>query len=287
MLVVSHALAEASDFLAQHGVGESRLEAEILLAHATARSRLSFYVGPDQPLTAEQESVYRELLRRRAEGEPLAYLCGEKEFFSLPLYVNRAVLIPRPETEHVVEAALEVLRETARSGRQPVFFDVGTGSGAIAIAILVHLPESRAIASDISAVALDVARRNAERHGVADRLTLIGGDLFGGFEGQVDVVVANPPYVSEEERNLLAREVREYEPSEALFAGRDGLAVIRRLVDQAPNYLPPGGRLVFEIGYSKDAAVRNLMEADGRWMDLKIRNDLAGIPRVVIARRTG
>ena len=279
------ALAQASRFLAQHGVRESRVDAEVLLAHVRATSRLSFYSHPEQALTAEQESDYWELLRRRAEGEPTAYLCGEKEFFSLPFSVNRAVMIPRPETEHVVEAALEALRQVANEGRTPRFFDVGTGSGAIAVAILVNLPESRGFASDVSSAALELAKRNADRHNATGRLTLIEGDLFGSFSGEVDAVVSNPPYVGEHERALLPREVRDYEPPEALFGGGNGLDVIRRLIEQAPHHLAPRGWLVLEIGYAKDTAVRELIESDGRWADLEVQNDLAGIPRVVIARK--
>jgi release factor glutamine methyltransferase len=281
---IGEALAEASKFLSQRGVTESRLEAEVLLAHVLGVARISLYAHPEQPGTPEQESGYRELLQRRGEGEPLAYLCGEKEFFSLAIEVNRSVLIPRPETELVVEAALEALRRAKETGQTPTFFDVGTGSGAIAVALLVNLPESRAIASDLSSAALGVARRNAERHGVADRLRLIEGDLFGGFEDRVDVVVSNPPYVGEDERDLLPREVRDWEPHEALFAGRDGLDVIRRLAAESPRHLSVGGSLIFEIGYGHDQAVRRLLEADGRWTDLDIRQDLAGIPRVVVAR---
>lgn len=279
------ALREASEFLTQHGVRESWVEAEVLLAHILATPRLSFYAHPEQALTADQESHYWELLRRRANGEPSAYLCGEKEFFSLAFHVNRAVLIPRRETEHVVEAAVEVLRQVASEGRTPKFFDVGTGSGAIAVTILVHLPESRGFASDVSSAAVGLTRRNAKRHGVAERLTLIEGDLFGDFAGEVDAVVSNPPYVGEKERDILPREVRDFEPREALFAGDDGLAVIRRLAKQAPQHLPSGGRLVFEIGYSKDAAVLLILARDRRWADAEVRKDLAGIPRVVIARK--
>ena len=284
MRVIGGVLAEASDFLAQRGVGESRLEGEVLLAHVLAVPRVSFYAHPEQALTPEEESHYRQLLQRRGAGEPLAYLCGEKEFFSLAIEVNRSVLIPRPETELVVGAALEALRRVKEAGQTPTFFDVGTGSGAIAVGLLVNLPESRAAASDLSSSALSVARRNAERHGVADRLRLIEGDLFDGFEGRVDVVVSNPPYVGEDERDLLPREVRDFEPHEALFAGRDGLDVIRRLSAESPRHLSLGGSLIFEIGYGHEDAVRRLLEADERWTDLDIRQDLAGIPRVVIAR---
>ena len=281
--LIGEALAEAARCMAEQGVGESRLDAEVLLAHVLGVARLSFYLNPEQPLAPVQESRYWELVRRRGTGEPLAYLLGEKEFFSLPFFVNRAVLIPRPETEQVVEAALEALRRATDAGREATFFDVGTGSGAIAVAVLVNLPGCRAWASDVSAAALRLARRNAERHGVADRLTLIEADLFAEFGGTVDVVVSNPPYVSDGERDLLPRDVRNFEPPEALFAGPDGLTIIRRLIEQSPSHLAPGGRLILEIGYSKDAEVRRLLEADGRWTDVEIRNDLAGIPRIAIA----
>ncbi|MBM3333632.1 peptide chain release factor N(5)-glutamine methyltransferase [Candidatus Sumerlaeota bacterium] len=281
---VSDAIAEAARLLSQHGISQSRFEAEVLLAKVMVTSRTSFYTWPEQSLTAEQQSLYRELLRRRAEGEPVAYLCGEKEFFSLRLLVNRSVLIPRPETEHVVETALGHLGRVAEAGREPIFFDVGTGCGAIAVALLVNLPGCRAIASDVSGAALDLARQNAQRHGVADRLRLIEGDLFGGFKEKVDAVVSNPPYVGEDERDLLPREVRDFEPPEALFAGQDGLTVIRRLIEQSPVRLAAGGALIFEIGYGKDRAVRQLLEADRRWSEIEIRADLAGIPRVVFAQ---
>ena len=282
--MIARVLAEATDYMACEGVGESRLDAEVLLAHVLGVARSSFYVNPEQPLTPEQESRYWDLVRRRGAGEPLAYLCGEKEFYSLPFLVDRSVLIPRPETEQVVEAALESLRRVAGGGRVPAFFDVGTGSGAIAVAVLFNLPGCRGWAGDVSAAALRLARRNAERHGVADRLTWIAGDLFGGFGGRVDVVVSNPPYVSDGESAMLPRDVRNFEPPEALFAGPDGLTIIRRLTEQSPSHLAPDGRLILEIGYSKGAAVRRLFELDARWADVEIRDDLAGIPRVVIAR---
>jgi len=281
---VREALAQAGQFLAQRGVGDGRLDAEVLLAHVLSVPRLSFYLTPEHPLTADQESFYWQLIHRRGEGEPVAYLVGEKEFFSLAFEVNRSVLIPRPETEHVVEAALQALRKSAEGRRAPTLFDVGAGSGAIAVAVLVNLPEARGVASDVSPAALEVARRNAQRHGVSDRLALVEGDLFGDSVGRVDVVVSNPPYVGEDERDQLPREVCDYEPPQALFGGQDGLTIIRRLIEQSPRHLSDGGHLILEIGYSKDRVVRDLLQADGRWRDLEIRSDLAGIPRVVIAR---
>jgi len=293
VLSVGQALAEATCLLTRCGVRQARQEAEILLAHATARPRASFYSHPEQALRAEQESYYRELIERRAKGEPIAYLVGEKEFYSLTFWVSRSVLIPRPETEHVVEAAIEALATMRDEGGRTkdsfapnlCFFDVGTGSGAIAVSVLANVPQARAVASDISPAALEVARRNAERHGVADRLALIEGDMFGDFDGEVDVVVCNPPYVGEDERDILSPEVREYEPHEALFAGQEGLAFIWRLVDEAPRHLPSGGWLIFEIGHSQSQAVRNLLASGGQWTEMEIRNDLAGIPRVAIARK--
>jgi len=279
------ALAEATRSLARAGIESARLDAEVLLAHVLEKPRLSFYSDPDQPLEPQQGSRYGGLLARRCRREPLAYLTGEKEFFSLPFEVDRSVLIPRPETERVVEAALEVLRPIAREDRTPTFIDVGTGSGAIAVAILANLPRGRAIATDVSAAARAVARRNAERHHVAERLTLLEGDLFAGHSGEVDLVVSNPPYVGEGDRERLAPEVRDYEPPEALFADRDGLSVIRRLVEEAPAHLPPGGRLILEFGHNQKAPVHGLLESAGAWRQIQIRDDLAGIPRVAIARK--
>lgn len=277
-------LVEATRVLVERGIETARLDAEVLLSHTLQRPRLAFYSNPGQPLSPQQKSQYWDLVERRGRGEPVAYIVGEKEFFSLSFLVDRSVLIPRPETEGVVEAALEALRPMEK-GRAATFFDVGTGSGAIAVAILVNRPESRAFASDISPAALDVARRNAERHGVGDRLTLLEGELFAGFGGEVDLVVANPPYVGENERECLSSEVSDFEPPGALFTDGDGLAVIRRLIRNAPDHLPDGGWLISEMGYGQGGEVGDLLRADGRWTDIDIRKDLAGIPRVAIARK--
>ncbi|MCX8037817.1 MAG: peptide chain release factor N(5)-glutamine methyltransferase [Candidatus Sumerlaeia bacterium] len=278
-------LAESSRFLAARGVANARFEAELLLAHVLSVPRAAFYSGREQSLKPQQESVFWKLVKRRGAGEPVAYLTGEKEFYSLPFEINRSVLVPRPETEWVVDAALEVLREKGKSSANTTFFDVGTGSGVIAVALLVNLAGCRGWASDVSAPALELARRNAKRHGVDDRLTFLRADLFGDSDAVVDVVVSNPPYVAESERAELSASVLNYEPHEALFGGPDGLDVIRRLIAHAPRHLKSGGTLVFEIGYGKAPAVRQILVADGRWGEIDIRNDLAGIPRVVIARR--
>lgn len=282
---VAQALAAAAHRLAQSRIARPRVDAEVLLANVLATSRLDLHTHRDRPLTADQESLYWELIERRAEGEPVAYLCGHKEFFSLAFYVNRSVLIPRPETEHVVEAAIEKIEAVSRDRHNPTFFDIGTGCGAIAVAVLCNVACARAIASDISTEALAVARRNAERHGVADRLRLVCGDLLEPFGSAADLVVSNPPYVAMAEGDRLAPEVRRYEPAEALFAGDDGLAVIRRLIEAAPGRLAGGGWLILELGCGQDAAVRQILLSDGRWVDVEIRCDLSGIPRVMIARK--
>lgn len=288
---VGRVLADASGRLDAGGNRQSRLDAEVLLAHVLGVPRHEFYARPDQSLAPEHESQFQELIRRRLEGEPVAYLIGEREFFSLTFEVNRAVLVPRPETEHVVEAALEHLvrieeqRGDSGGGGGATFFDVGTGSGAIAVAILANRPNVRGTACDISGPAVEVARRNAERHGVADRLEFLVGDLFGDFEGTVDLIVANLPYVSENERGALLRDVRDFEPAVALFDGGDGLNIIRRLIDTAPKHLRSGGKLIFEIGSAQEDRIGDLLSSAGQWRGVEIRKDLAGIPRVMIATK--
>jgi len=279
------AIARGARFLAEHGIERSRFEAELLLAFVLGVERLDLYKNPEQPLDKQAESRFWELLERRGRGEPFAYLCGEKEFFGLALAVNRSVLIPRPETEQVVEAALEKIDRNGKAAEPLLFFDVGTGSGAIAVAILANRPRTKGYASDISREALEVAKRNAERHGLGERIEFIEGDLFGDFRGEVDLVVSNPPYVGDNERGILPRDVRSYEPEVALFPGGDGLSVIRRLIKEAPSRIKRGGWLIFEIGNAQDGAVGEMLEKSTCWANVEIRNDLSGIPRVAIAQK--
>jgi release factor glutamine methyltransferase len=251
-----------------------RLEAELLLAHALGLSRADLYAHPERPLTCHQLANYQRPLDRRIEGEPLPYLTGHVEFYGLDMAVDPRVLIPRPETETLVDLALTLDPRSAIA-------DVGTGSGCIAIALTVHAPHSHVYALDLSPDALDVARANAERHGVADRITFIESDLLAALPEPVDLIVANPPYVAAEEWSTLPREVGEHEPRLALYGGCDGLAVIRRLLDQAPAHLRPGGSLLVEIGAAQGAAVTQLAHQTFPTAGIALHSDLAGHDRVL------
>jgi release factor glutamine methyltransferase len=241
------------------------------------RDRAWMMTHADAELTTEQISRFEKWVARRARQEPVQYIVGETEFYGLTLRVTSAVLIPRPETEHLVEAVL------ARVGRGAAvrICDVGTGSGAIAVALAHALPLARVMAVDLSAAALDVARENAERHGVAERVRLVESDLLHAVRGErFDVVVSNPPYVAEGE--VLEAQVREYEPREALFAGPTGMEIYPRLIPEAWEVLAPGGWLLMEIGHGQREALAELLMG---WDGVEFVADLQGIPRVAIAQR--
>lgn len=275
---IGNAITLGAQLLSVAGVDEARMEAGSLLAHVLGRDRTFIVVHAEDALTDEQIQKFRESVGRRAQGEPLQYITGRQEFFKLKFEVTPDVLIPRPETEIIVERALEFLR--AKAGA--LIADIGTGSGCIVISLLNELPEACGVATDNSATALRVARRNAERHGVFDRLTLLESDLFSALDsiGQFDLIAANPPYVSDDKLETMQREVH-YEPRAALFAGTDGMSVIRRLLREAPYFLRSGGYFVFEIGFGQSGAVKNLIDRDV-WKLLEIREDLQRIPRTVV-----
>ena len=275
---IANATTLGAQLLDAAGVREPRMEAGSLLAHVLGRDRTFTIAHAKDALTDEQMGSFRGFVGRRAQGEPLQYLTGRQEFFKLEFEVTPDVLIPRPETEIIVETARELLRDEAR----PFIADIGAGSGCIVISLLNELPEARAVATDISPAALRVARRNAERHGVVDRLTLLESDCFSALEpaGQFSLIASNPPYISDNERNAMQHEVL-YEPAAALFAGSDGLAVIRRLLRDAPPFLQRDGYLVFEIGFGQHEAVRNLIDRHV-WKLVEIGEDLQGIPRTVV-----
>jgi release factor glutamine methyltransferase len=266
-------------------VVEARREAGSLLSHALARDRTFLITHADERLTAEQIRSYLSLVERRASGEPLQYIKGTQEFYGLDFEVTPDVLIPRPETELLVETALELLKGTD----SPLVCDVGTGSGCIAVSLLHTRPDARAVALDVSPPALEVAARNAARNGVADRITFFVSDCFDALvsgeheDTRFDLVASNPPYVAEDDLEGLQREVREHEPRVALTPGGDGLSVIRRLVSEAPRHLKPGGYLLIEIGFDQHERVAALIDARV-WTLLDIRLDLQGIPRTVALR---
>jgi len=260
----------------KHGLASARLDAELLAARAFGMSRIELYAHFDRPLAAAELTSYRDLVSRRLAGEPVAYLLGHKEFWSLDLLVDPRVLIPRPDSETLVEEALDRL---AGPEAAPRIADVGTGSGALALALAKQRPEAQVFATDISPDALDVARANAERLGLA--ITFIQGDLHQPLvpAGPFDLIVANLPYIPSGDIDGLAADVRS-EPRLALDGGADGLALVRRLVVGAPDLLPPGGCLALEVGAGQADAIEELLHGTG-FDGVRSRRDLAGIERVV------
>jgi release factor glutamine methyltransferase len=282
-------------------VSSATLAAELLLMHVLGRDRAWIYAHPEELVQTSAMEKYFELLARRAAGEPTQYLTGKQEFWGLEFEVTPAVLIPRPETEHVIEVALERLGERGikidmRTGEpSPILriADVGTGSGCLAIALAHELPHAEIFATDISGEALEVAQRNAARHGVADRIHFLQTDLLQKLLDQApnasdelqsfDLVVSNPPYVALNDAEALPREVRDHEPATALFGGATGVELYDRLIGQAAELLAERGILVLELGYNCADGVRALLSRQRAWVNISVTNDLAGIPRVIAA----
>jgi release factor glutamine methyltransferase len=264
--------------LREAAVPEARRDAGSLLAHVLGRDRSFLTAHAGEAVTEDELESFRFLIERRSGGEPMQYITGHQEFFKLDFEVTAAVLIPRPETELIVETALELLR----NDRSPNLADIGTGSGCLAISVLHEMSAARAVATDVSPAALEVARRNAQRHGVTDRLELLESDCFSALDaiGSFSLIVSNPPYVSDDELKNLQREVT-YEPREALAGGPDGLSVIRRLLSEARPFLGSGGYFVFEIGFQQSKVVEQLIDPRV-WKLLEIRKDLQQIPRTLV-----
>jgi release factor glutamine methyltransferase len=259
----------------------ARLDAETLLLHLIQRDRAFLIAHSDEDLNAEGAVRYYALVERRLAGEPIQYITGQTEFYGLPFRVDSSVLIPRPETEHLVEKVLSL----AEAFPNPRIVDVGTGSGAIAIALAHKLPSASITAIDLSAPALAMAQANAEQNAVTNRIRFLQADLLAPVAGETfHIVVSNPPYVAETDRASLAVEVRDHEPELALFAGDDGLAVYRKLIPQAQAVLVPGGFIALEIGSGQHSAVADLLAAS-RFTQIDFTPDLQGIQRVVTALR--
>ena len=303
-------------------VASDTLAAELLLFHATRRERTYLYSHPEVELTAEEIETYQTLLDRRISGVPVQHLTGKQEFWGLSLEVTPDVLIPRPETEHLVEVALDRLalcelragRPNKNEGAGLFIADIGTGSGCIAIALAKELPRAKFVALDISPDALAVARRNAEKHAVSDRINFVASNLLdqlasvgaqynvpslgtmsaaGNLQSPIanhesllfDLIVSNPPYIGLREAPSLAREVRDHEPVLALYGGEEGYEFYAGLVAQSAAQLKPGGLLVLELGHDSLPAVQPLLDAP-LWINVGVTNDLAGIPRVISAERS-
>lgn len=291
---VEDCLASGTLLLERAGIETARLDAECLLAHVLASTRWQVILELRRRLTQAEFGRYLALLLRRERREPLAYLLGTREFWSLPLAVSSGVLIPRPETETLVEAALAVLRRTppqppAPNPQPPVVIELCTGTGAIAVALARELAAARIIATDISRRAIRVARANAERHGVTDRITFLRGNLWRALDGQgpadgVDLVVSNPPYIPSGTLATLMPEVQ-WEPRRALDGGPDGLRFHREIIAAAPQHLRPGGLLLLEIGADQAGAVNRFVNGTDGFEEPRVLQDLAGRDRVVVARR--
>ncbi|HWO02046.1 MAG TPA: peptide chain release factor N(5)-glutamine methyltransferase [Blastocatellia bacterium] len=284
---IAQAIADGAARLRASQIDEDRRTAGVLLCHTIRIDRTHLLTRSEEVVAASDYEEYLRLVARRAAGEPLQYITGHQEFYGLEFVVTPDVLIPRPETELLVERVIRLAG--VPSNASPMIVDLGTGSGCIAVTLAVHLPQARLIATDISSAALDIARTNAELHRVDDRIRFIEGDalepLAGlGFEGVADIIASNPPYVEEATSELVQREVREWEPHTALFAGADGLDFYRRLLLDTPRFLKPGGFIVLEIGFSQLESISAII-AGGLLELVDITHDLQGIPRTICLRR--
>ena len=273
-MTVQTALLQGTRLLEEAAIAAPRLTAEVLLAHALHRERSYFYAHPEEDLTEVAWIHYGRYLHERLNGKPTQYITGHQEFYGRDFQVTRDVLIPRPETEHLVQAALARIRPA------DVVLDVGTGSGAIAIMLAVET-KARVFATDVSTGALHVATGNARK--LSAHVTFIAGDLATPIvDHSINVLVSNPPYVPQSDHAGLQREVRDYEPHVALFAGPSGLEIYRRLIADAPRILRPGGWFLVELGYNSLEPVRAMLQS--AWTDISVEDDLAGLPRVLAAR---
>ena len=274
-------------YFEEKGVDAPRLSAELLLCHVLGLERIQLYTLYDRVVDQQQLAQLRALVKRAGEHEPIAYLVGRCEFYSLPLTITQDCLIPRPETEHLVEKAISFLRQ--RQGGQHVL-DLCTGSGCIAAAIAKNVKDVHIAATDISDAALKVAAENMEKLKLTDKVRLLCGDLFepiieGLGEARFDLIVSNPPYVSEVEYEILDKNVKDYEPANALLAGADGLDVYKRIAEQVDDFLKPDGALMMEIGYAQGPAIGELHENTGVFKAVTIEKDFANNDRIVIAKK--
>ncbi len=282
---VGRLLTWTTEWLGARDSDSPRLDAEVLLAHVRGCPRIALYTAFGTPVSDQERGRFRELVKRRGEGEPVAYLVGSREFFSLPFSVTKDVLVPRPETEGLVVRSIDLCKAAAA----PRIIDVGTGSGAIAVTLATRLPKATIVATDISTAAIAVARANAEHHGVANRITFVQCDLMSDprAAGPWNVIVSNPPYVREDEFEALPRDVRLHEPRTALVSGPTGVEVVERLVAAALAALAPGGWLLVEIGPAVVAAAEAAIARQPGLLPEATLKDMAGLPRIVQARRPG
>lgn len=277
---VRELLTLATDYFQKKGITSSRLDAELLLAHVLKIDRVKLYCSLEQPVDGNETSEYRELVRRRKAFEPIAYITGQKEFYGLKFAVSPDVLIPRPDTETLIEAVRDLVSDT----KALRICDVGTGSGAIAVTLASLFPKCDVTATDLSKEAIELATKNAETHCVKDRIHFIQCDLISESSGRFDLIVSNPPYIPDKDREDLQPEIRLFEPEGALFGGEDGLDVIRRLISTSVDLLVTGGSLLVEIDGRQSKKVANLIRNAGVFDTIGTLNDLTGKERVVLAQ---
>ncbi|MFL6273622.1 MAG: peptide chain release factor N(5)-glutamine methyltransferase [Blastocatellia bacterium] len=288
MPTIAEAILEGARRLEQAGESEARRTAGLLLAYRLRVDRTHLLTHPEQAISAEDRQAFLQMIERRAAGEPVQYITEHQEFYGRDFLVTPAVLIPRPETEFLIERVLALVRDMQQAA--PLIVDLGTGSGCIAVTLAVELPAARIIATDISGAALEVARQNVAQHGVSARIEFYEGDLLAplialGLDNRVDILASNPPYVAENQPEMVQRDVREFEPHGALFGGADGLNFYRRLLVEAFSVVRPGGFLVCEIGYSQLDAIAEMVAAS-HWQLVEIIHDLQGIARTLVIRKT-
>ena len=284
---VGRLLTWTTEWLGKQGSESPRLDAEVLLACVRKCPRILLYTAFDEVVDGECRQKFRDLVRRRGQGEPVAYLVGSKEFFSMSLVVTPATLIPRPETEGLIVRALDVWKEEFVGKTGMRILDIGTGSGAIAIAIALHMKDAVVTATDISTEALKVAFGNAKKHSLDERIHFVQADVLDHQDliGPWDMILSNPPYVLEEEYNTLPDDVRLYEPRVALVGGTTGCEIVQRLVEQSAGRLAPGGRLFIEVGPSTVLAAEKIIANTSSIVGEPTVSDSAGLPRIVGARK--
>ena len=282
-MIVHEILNESTKVLEAVGIPSARLDAEVLLAFCLSCDRLEFFKNPEMQLSLTQQAAFQKLIDRRLRWEPVAYITGRKNFWTFTLEVNKDVLIPRPDTEVIVEEVLDIAKKSEVAGIK--ILDIGTGSGAIAIAVASEIPDVSVMATDISPAALEVARRNAESMELQNKIDFRHGDLLEPVEGVFDIIASNPPYIGAGEYKELPEGVRLFEPREALFAGKSGLEFYEKIIYQAAGHLKKNGWLLLEIGATQQKDILRIMENSGFYDNIEMRRDYAGLPRVIKARR--
>ncbi|MEE8638637.1 MAG: peptide chain release factor N(5)-glutamine methyltransferase [Candidatus Margulisiibacteriota bacterium] len=274
-----------TDYFKKFKIEWPHLEAEILLAHALGLKRIELYTNHERILTDEELSRFKGLIQRRSKHEPVAYITGYQPFMSLDFYVDRSVLIPRPETEKLVEVAIDAVKSPHVLRSAPLIADIGTGCGAIAISLAKYLPNIKVIGIDSSPEAIKIAQRNAEHHQVTDRSQFIVGNLFEPLKEKADIIVSNPPYIRSSEIDKLQTDVKDWEPRQALDGGEDGLDYIKKLIENAPGHLESKGLLLIEIGYDQGEKAKELAENTKKYGEIKIIKDLNGKDRILKATK--